>query len=64
MPHTPIQKLTIKNCGCIKSAEVNLTRLHALIGPNDSGKSTILRALRTATQFATKGFTQDEEGAF
>jgi ABC-type uncharacterized transport system ATPase subunit len=64
MPHTPIQKVTIKNCGCIKSAEVNLSRLHALIGPNDSGKSTILRALRTATQFATKGFTQDEKGEF
>lgn len=62
MPHTPIQKVTIKNCGCVKSAEVNLTRLHALIGPNDSGKSTILRALRTATQFATEGFTQDEKG--
>jgi ABC-type branched-subunit amino acid transport system ATPase component len=58
MPNIPIQKLTIKNCGCIKSAEVNLTRLHALIGPNDSGKSTILRALRTATQFATGEFAR------
>jgi predicted ATPase len=64
MPHTPIQKVTIQNCGCVKKAEVNLTRLHALIGPNDSGKSTILRALRTATQFATEGFTQDEKGGF
>jgi predicted ATPase len=62
MPHTPIQKVTIQNCGCVKKAEVNLTRLHALIGPNDSGKSTILRALRTATQFATEGFTQNEKG--
>ena len=62
MPHTPIQKVTIQNCGCVRKAEVNLTRLHALIGPNDSGKSTILRALRTATQFATEGFTQDEKG--
>jgi predicted ATPase len=61
MPHTPIQKVTIKNCGCIKSAEVNLSRLHALIGPNDSGKSTILRALRTATQFATGVFTRNEK---
>ena len=62
MPHTPIQKVTIQNCGCVKKAEVNLTPLHALIGPNDSGKSTILRALRTATQFATDGFTQNEKG--
>jgi hypothetical protein len=44
MPHMPIQKVTIQNCGCVKKAEVNLTRLHALIGPNDSGKSTILIA--------------------
>jgi predicted ATPase len=53
--------MTIKNCGCIQGAEVNLTNLHALIGPNDSGKSTILRALRTATQFATGEFTQSQK---
>jgi len=64
MSHTPIQKVTIQKCGCVRKSEVNLTRLHALIGPNDSGKSTILRALRTATQFATNGFTQDEKGEF
>ncbi len=62
MPHTSIQKVTIQNCGCVKKAEVNLTRLHALIGPNDSGKSTILRALRTATQFATGEFTKNDKG--
>ena len=64
MPHTPIQKVTIRNCGCVKNAEVNLTPLHALIGPNDSGKSTILRVLRTATQFAVSEFTQNERGEF
>jgi predicted ATPase len=64
MPHMPIQKVTIQNCGCVKKAEVNLTRLHALIGPNDSGKSTILRALRTATQFATGEFTKNDTGEF
>jgi energy-coupling factor transporter ATP-binding protein EcfA2 len=58
----PIQKVTIKNCGCVKNAEVNLTRLHALIGPNDSGKSTILRALRTATQFASGAFAKNDHG--
>ena len=64
MPHTPIHKVTIQNCGCVKKAEVNLTRLHALIGPNDSGKSTILRAMRTATQFATGEFTKNDKGEF
>jgi energy-coupling factor transporter ATP-binding protein EcfA2 len=64
MPHMPIQKVTIQNCGCVKNAEVNLTRLHALIGPNDSGKSTILRALRTATQFAVSEFTKNDRNEF
>lgn len=32
--------------GCIKKVELALTPLHALIGPNDSGKSTLLRAIR------------------
>lgn len=31
--------------GCIRSAGLDLTPLHALIGPNDSGKSTLLRAI-------------------
>lgn len=30
---------------CIREVELQLTPLHALIGPNDSGKSSILRAL-------------------
>lgn len=29
----------------MKDAEIRLTRLHALIGPNDSGKSSLLRAI-------------------
>lgn len=36
----------ITNFRCIKKVELQLTRLHALIGPNDSGKSSILRALQ------------------
>jgi predicted ATPase len=32
--------------GCIKKLALDLTPLHALIGPNDSGKSTLLRAIR------------------
>jgi predicted ATPase len=60
MASAPIKKVRIKNCGCIKHAEVDLSRLHALIGPNDSGKSTILRAIRTATQFATQGFRKND----
>jgi energy-coupling factor transporter ATP-binding protein EcfA2 len=33
------------NFGCLRSVDLALTRLHAFIGPNDSGKSTILRGV-------------------
>jgi predicted ATPase len=39
-----LERLHIREFGCVKDAELVLTPLHALIGPNDSGKSTLLRA--------------------
>ncbi len=42
-----IESLHIENYGCIQDATFHFTPLHALIGPNDSGKSTVLRALLT-----------------
>jgi predicted ATPase len=56
MSFEPIRQLDIENYGCIKKASFALTPLHALIGPNDSGKSTTLRALRTLAQFAAGNF--------
>jgi predicted ATPase len=47
MSQSFVEKLAISNYGCIQAAEIPLTRLHAFIGPNDSGKSTILRAAET-----------------
>ncbi|HEY4244910.1 MAG TPA: ATP-binding protein [Kofleriaceae bacterium] len=41
-----VEHLHVRNFGCLKDVEVELTQLHAFIGPNDSGKSTLLRALR------------------
>ncbi len=38
-------RAVIENFGCVTHTELRLTRLHALIGPNDSGKSTLLKAL-------------------
>lgn len=35
---------------CVGDARLALTPLHALIGPNDSGKSTLLEGLRRAAQ--------------
>ncbi|WP_081865677.1 AAA family ATPase [Chondromyces apiculatus] len=40
-----IERFTAKNYGCLKDVTVQLTPLHAFIGPNDSGKSTLLRAI-------------------
>src|SRR4051812_24131284 len=42
-----VEELCIQNYGCIRDATFRFTPLHALIGPNDSGKSTVLRALLT-----------------
>lgn len=42
-----IDSFRAKNYGCLKDVQLALTGFQALIGPNDSGKSTILRALRT-----------------
>jgi ABC-type branched-subunit amino acid transport system ATPase component len=42
-----VEELRIQNYGCVQDAALRLTPLHALIGPNDSGKSTVLRALQT-----------------
>jgi predicted ATPase len=43
-----ITRFDAENYGPIKSATATLTPLHAFIGPNDSGKSTILRGIVTA----------------
>lgn len=56
-----IERLTVKNYGCVKDVSVELTPLHAFIGPNDSGKSTLLRAMRTLVQLAGDTFLGDFE---
>lgn len=42
-PSTHLTELIIRDFRCVKAATVHLSPLHALIGPNDAGKSTILR---------------------
>ncbi len=39
-----VDRLQVENFFCVKNVDLPLTRLHAFIGPNDSGKSTLLRA--------------------
>ncbi len=50
-PH--IESLTVERYGCVQQCTVALTPLHALVGPNDSGKSTLLTALATMGAWAT-----------
>ena len=59
--YEPIQTLHVENYGCIRKATFTLSPLHALIGPNDSGKSTTLRALRTVAQGAASQFVWARE---
>lgn len=46
MAHTPITSLTLRGFGPIIDGTLALTPLHALIGPNDSGKSMTLAAVQ------------------
>ena len=47
-----IDQFHIDHFQCLRGLTTQLTPLHALIGPNDSGKSTLLRAIQMATLFA------------
>lgn len=47
-----VTELRIQGFGCIRDARLALTPLHALIGPSDSGKTTVLRALRALSRYA------------
>ncbi len=40
-----LRRFSARGFGCLEDVSVALTPLHAFIGPNDSGKSTLLRAV-------------------
>ncbi|MEW5851369.1 MAG: AAA family ATPase [Myxococcota bacterium] len=48
-----LTSLTVKDFRCLKDVSVPLTPLHVFIGPNDSGKSTILRAAHLIGEVAS-----------
>jgi predicted ATPase len=56
-----IKTFRAKNYGCLQDVTATLTPLHAFIGPNDSGKSTLLHGMRTLVQFAGGRFERDEK---
>ncbi len=47
-----VDKLRIQGFGCITDSMFSLTPIHAIIGPSDSGKTTVLRALRALSKYA------------
>jgi predicted ATPase len=57
-----IKTFRATNYRCLRDATARLTPLHAFIGPNDSGKSTLLEGLRTIAQFAGGSFVQLQDG--
>lgn len=43
-----LSTVRIEKFGCVRDATINLSPIHAFIGPNGCGKSTVLRAIRSA----------------
>lgn len=57
-----IRRLHATNYGCLKDVKTpEFGALHAFIGPNDSGKSTLLRALACLSIFAGNHTTGERE---
>lgn len=56
-----ISSFAVQNFACLKDVSAELTPLHAFIGPNDSGKSTLLRALRMALRLTTQPFDRESK---
>jgi predicted ATPase len=50
MAESSFSRVYVKNFGCLKDVAFDLTPLHAIIGPNDSGKSTFLRLMEIIAQ--------------
>ncbi len=46
-----LKRLEIENYGSIRHAEVKPTPLHAFVGPNDAGKSTVFKAIEALSRF-------------
>jgi predicted ATPase len=54
-----IKTFRARDYGCLLDVTASLTPLHAFIGPNDSGKSTLLRWMRTASAARLVRFDPD-----
>jgi predicted ATPase len=59
-----VDRLRIQGFGCIADATFALTPIHAIIGPSDSGKTTVLRALRALSKYAQQRNPQSAQAEF
>lgn len=59
-----IEEFSAIGYGCLRDVTVKLTPLHAFIGPNDSGKSTLLKAIRALCIVASRKRGADHIDAF
>jgi hypothetical protein len=63
MDRSYVERLRIQGYGCVHDATLALTPLHAFIGPNDSGKSTVLRALRALSSVLDRALGAEVQDA-
>ncbi len=59
-----VDKLRVQGFGCITDATFSLTPIHAIVGPSDSGKSTVLRAMRALSKYAQQRNPQSAQNEF
>lgn len=54
-----LTRFEVNDFGCLRAVALDLTPIHAFIGPNDSGKSTLLRAIGTLCHVASPGYANE-----
>ena len=50
-----INRIQVLNYGCLRYVDVPLDRFHVLIGPNASGKSTLMDAIKFVSDVVRDG---------
>lgn len=54
-----LAKLAIQNFRSCKTVEVNVGSMHAIVGANNAGKSTILKVLDFLFNASVRGLTEE-----
>lgn len=54
-----LRRLKIRNFKSAKSLDINIQNLHAIVGANNSGKSTILKAIDLLINPSTRKIDED-----